>query len=167
MNWTKIPNAIVFNKDITTEYHEFSNMHPTVFYGPDRKKYYHVEGFFQSHKFVDVDPAHAERIRVEPSATWAKRLGGKRGLAMTSDAIRRWDDRSERVMSDGLMAKFTQNDDLRDLLLSTGDRVLVERPRFRPDKKWACGSKGEGANLTGQLLMQLRSELREHVRCPS
>jgi len=61
-------------------------------------------------------------------------------------------------MRDVLRAKFTQHEDLRALLLSTGDAKLVEHTAN--DSYWADGGDGSGRNMLGQLLMQLREELR-------
>jgi ribA/ribD-fused uncharacterized protein len=47
---------------------------------------------------------------------------------------------------------------LHDLLLSTGDRPLVEASPF--DYYWGCGRSGTGKNRLGELLMQTRTELR-------
>jgi len=61
-------------------------------------------------------------------------------------------------MRDALCAKFTQHDDLRRLLLSTGDAKLVEHTER--DDFWGNGGDGSGANMLGRLLMELRDELR-------
>ena len=52
--------------------------------------------------------------------------------------------------------------DLRRQLLETGDEELVEKaPR---DYFWGCGASGSGKNMLGQILMEVRSELRERER---
>jgi len=53
------------------------------------------------------------------------------------------------------------HDDLRALLLSTGDAVLVEcaLEDSVPNRFWSKVN-GEGMNMLGVLLMELRSELR-------
>ena len=61
-------------------------------------------------------------------------------------------------MAEALRAKFTQHDELRDILLSTGDAKLVEHTRR--DSYWGDGGGG-GKNMMGQLLMELRDELRK------
>ena len=62
-----------------------------------------------------------------------------------------------------LHSKFTQNEDLKAVLLSTGERELRERaPR---DKFWGDGGKrGDGMNMMGKILMSVREELRRGVR---
>ena len=62
-------------------------------------------------------------------------------------------------MRDAVRAKFTQHDDLRALLLSTGDAMLVEHTEN--DDYWGDGGDGSGRNMLGQILMQIRTELRQ------
>lgn len=69
-----------------------------------------------------------------------------------------------------LMAKFTQNEGLRQQLLDTGDAVLVECAGS--DKVWACGvrlndekrfdaSNWKGDNILGFALMEVREKLKQ------
>lgn len=66
-------------------------------------------------------------------------------------------------MYEGLRAKFTQNEDIRQKLLETGDRKLIEHTDR--DKYWGDGGNGEGLNKLGILLMKLRTELKEKKWC--
>ncbi len=60
-----------------------------------------------------------------------------------------------------LRAKFTQHQDLRELLLSTGDARLVESAKTdNPVNRLWGEVNGKGKNMLGVLLMELRSELR-------
>ncbi len=61
--------------------------------------------------------------------------------------VKAWMESSaERVMLEGIKAKFGQNPHLRTYLLSTDEKVLVEaNPR---DTHWSCGlSNKDTANL--------------------
>ena len=72
----------------------------------------------------------------------------------------------------GNVAKFGQHDELRDFLLTTGERVLVEAsPR---DRIWGIGmgathehatepDRWRGGNLLGFALMQARAILRDQA----
>jgi ribA/ribD-fused uncharacterized protein len=73
------------------------------------------------------------------------------------------------VVFRGLMAKFSQNDELKKKLLNTGDAFLVECAGS--DKVWACGirlnddrrfnaSNWTGDNILGFAIMEVRNQLR-------
>ena len=72
-------------------------------------------------------------------------------------------------VSVGNYAKFTQNENLKQKLLSTGNTILAESNPY--DKIWAIGiyeneknantpSKWKGMNLLGKILTELRNNLR-------
>lgn len=56
------------------------------------------------------------------------------------------------------MAKYTQHQRLAELLLSTGNRVLLEHTEN--DHYWGDGKDGTGLNVLGKMLMSLRGQLR-------
>jgi len=111
------------------------------------------------------DHQAAERALDAESPKQAKAIGRSvRGF----DA-KTWDANRWRIVVDGNIAKFSQNRDLRDFLLSTGDRVLVEASPV--DSIWGIGlDKSEalltgpdlwpGLNLLGFALMEVRDQLR-------
>lgn len=80
-----------------------------------------------------------------------------------------WDARKYEIVVEGNKAKFGQNSEIREFLLSTGDAILVEASPF--DKIWGIGLdrdtaiKGtvehwQGENLLGCALMEVRDDLR-------
>jgi ribA/ribD-fused uncharacterized protein len=81
----------------------------------------------------------------------------------------RWTHQRFGLVVAGNVAKFGQNQELRDYLLTTGDRVLVEAsPR---DRVWGIGMSASndlatspghwrGENLLGFALMQARHQLQ-------
>ena len=71
---------------------------------------------------------------------------------------RDWEGVKEQVMLDALRAKFTQHDELKAVLLGTGDAMLVEHTER--DSYWGDGGDGSGKNRLGRLLMRVREELR-------
>ena len=77
---------------------------------------------FQAFKFMTTDPALAELIRTQPSARTARREAGFHRNHQRSD----WFDVNVEVMDVILHAKFTQHEDLREKLLETGNRELIE-----------------------------------------
>ena len=111
-----------------------------------------VEHYFQAQKFAGTP--HVEAIRLAPSPMVAARMGRSRARPLRPD----WDQVKDEIMLRAVRAKFAQHTDLAALLLSTGDALIVERSRR--DSYWGDGGDGSGANRLGQILMQLRAELR-------
>lgn len=93
-----------------------------------------------------------------------KKLGRKvRGFAPES-----WDARKYDIVVEGNKAKFEQNPDIRDFLLSTGDALIAEACPYDGiwgiGLDWATAEKGsvgqwQGENLLGCALMEVRDWL--------
>ncbi len=62
------------------------------------------------------------------------------------------------MMYKALLAKFSQNEELKDLLEMTRNRELVEDSPY--DSYWGVGGAGSGENRLGKLLMKVRDDLR-------
>jgi hypothetical protein len=78
----------------------------------------------------------------------------------TWDIVPDWSQVKYDRMREVLHAKFTQHEDLKQLLLSTGDARLVEVGRVANTVNCTWGEvNGKGKNMLGILLMQLRSQL--------
>lgn len=107
------------------------------------------ESAFQSAKARNVNQ---KRIFTQTDGKAAKRLGRK--VALRED----WEDIKEDLMADIVWAKFTQNSDLQEKLLATGDQKLVEGNTWN-DTYWGV-CNGRGQNKLGKILMQVRDELR-------
>lgn len=144
-------NTINFYR-VSDEFGEFSNFsqHPIAL---DGKRWPTSEHYFQAQKFHDA--AYRERIRGTRSPMDAANLGRDRKQKLRDD----WESVKVEVMRKALRAKFTQHDELKTLLLSTGDAKLVEHTTN--DSYWGDGGDGRGRNMLGQLLMQVRSEIRD------
>ena len=80
----------------------------------------------------------------------------------------KWRANRELIVKAGSRAKFTQNEDLRALLLGTAGTTLVEASPY--DKIWGIGlaasdpraqdaKQWKGQNLLGKILTALRDEL--------
>ena len=111
-----------------------------------------AEHFFQAQKFDD--PAYREKIRRASTPRMAADLGRTRALPLRPD----WDTARVAVMRRVVLAKFRTHAALRDLLLSTGTRPLVESAPG--DAFWGCGPEGTGENRLGKLLEEVRAMLR-------
>lgn len=135
----------------TMPYWELSNFSPPGFEA-DGMFWPTVEHFFQAQKFEAA--AIRERIRRADTPKEARSLGQSRSFPLRGD----WDQVRESVMLRALRLKF-RVPAARTLLLSTGDRPLVESSPF--DYFWAAGQDGSGQNRLGHLLAQVRQELRD------
>jgi ribA/ribD-fused uncharacterized protein len=62
-----------------------------------------------------------------------------------------------------LKEKFTQHKDLQEMLLETGNSLLIEESKT--DAFWGIGKKGNGKNMLGVLLMEVRDEIRGECGC--
>jgi ribA/ribD-fused uncharacterized protein len=79
----------------------------------------------------------------------------------TIAALPRIDDASEygmRIMWKAVWTKFNQHPRLAAMLMETGDAEIVEHTEN--DAYWGDGGDGKGLNRLGQILMQVRAELR-------
>lgn len=91
-------------------------------------------------------------------------------VAMAAHGLYWWDIRPgwskikfERMRAI-LLAKFTQHEDLRALLLSTGQARLVESATVDNEVNRTWGEvNGKGKNMLGVLLMEVREELQHAV----
>ena len=110
------------------------------------------EHYFQAQKFEDID--YQDAIRAEKSPMIAARMGRSRSKKLRAD----WESVKDAVMLDAVRAKFDQHDDARATLLGTGDALLVEHTEN--DRYWGDGGDGTGKNMLGQILMQVREEIR-------
>lgn len=97
-----------------------------------------------------------ERIRLAATPRVAFDLGRSQPARADWDAIK------DGIMREAVPARFTQHPQLRELLLSTGDALLVEHTVN--DRYWGDGGDGSGKNTLGRLLMAVRERLRETER---
>ena len=135
---------------VSAEYGELSNFaaYPIKLRG---KTWPTVEHFFQAQKFAA--PKDQEEIRKANTPMIAARLGRDRKRKLRRD----WESVKIGVMREAVEAKFRQHDELRELLLATGDAKLVEHTEN--DDFWGDGGDGRGRNELGRILMAVRERL--------
>lgn len=146
------PTSTIRFYAVGDDYGEFSNFAPYPI-SLDGARWPTSEHYFQAQKFKD--PKRRAAIRKANSPMLAARLGRDRTQKLRRD----WDSARVSVMRAALRAKFTQHDDLRRLLLSTGDAKLIEHTAN--DAYWGDGGDGSGKNMLGRLLMELREVLAD------
>jgi len=108
------------------------------------------EHYFQAQKFVH-SPNHYKQVMNCNHPKKAAQIGRDRSLPLRVD----WE---ENVMRQALEAKFTQNENIKELLLSSGNQEIIEDSPI--DFYWGCGKDRTGRNRLGFLLMELRDKFR-------
>ena len=111
-----------------------------------------VEHYYQAQK--TLDPAYRQKIHDAATCAEAKALGNSPDCVYRPD----WDTWKLMAMRKALFHKFTQHQDLKALLLSTGNKTLHENSM--EDYYWGIGEKRTGLSMLGKELMALRDELR-------
>lgn len=168
-------NTIYFYTS-SQKYNEFSNYYIAKFQ-INGETYSSVEAYYQSQKFnhptasvhekefasiiakakpsiakymAQLNIAHTPRYsylaKLEPTMRKYKELGVK--------IDPQWEERKLKVMYLAVYCKFSQNEHLKALLLSTGNKILAENSPY--DTFWGC----RGTNHLGKILMTVRDELR-------
>jgi ribA/ribD-fused uncharacterized protein len=144
-------NVIKFYR-VRDEYGCFSNFapYPIELKG---KTWSTSEHYFQAQKFAGTE--HEEEIRLAQSPMVAARMGRSRKRPLCPD----WEEIKDDLMREVVLAKFTQHTEIREILLGTGDALLIEHTEN--DNYWGDGGDGQGKNMLGKILMQVREKLRE------
>lgn len=124
---------------------------------------------FEGEEFPTAEHAYqAGKARKPEVRDWILSAPTPSLVAMSAHGLYTWDiapdwsktkfDRMKRV----LHGKFSQNEDLKNLLLSTGSARLVESAKTDNSVNRLWGEvNGKGKNMLGILLMELREELRQ------
>ena len=143
----------------------FSNFYDVSF-TVDGITYNCSEQYYQHKKAVYVGENEiAMKILNSNDATEQHKLGKK----LTTDDEQWKNVMAKQVMEAAVKAKFEQNPSLKDILLSTGNKMLVECNQY--DKVWGIGlklnnddaldrNKWQGENALGQILIQIREGLK-------
>jgi len=148
------PTEVRFYRASEKPYGAFSNL-------------YRREIEFEGEKFATSEHAYqVGKARKPEVRKWLMEAPSPALLAMAAHGLYVWDinsdwskikfDRMKRV----LLAKFTQHEDLKQLLLSTGTARLVESASVDNAVNRLWGEVGGvGKNKLGELLMEVRAEL--------
>lgn len=156
-------NSVLFwrTKDI------YSNWHPSVFV-IDGVTYANAEQYMMAAKARLFDDAKVEAEIMAVKGEDPKRMKalGRQVRGYVDDT---WVAHREQVMFDACFAKFEQNAALKEQLLATGERTIIEASPV--DSIWGIGLAEEdpaaedpkqwkGLNLLGVALMRVREALQ-------
>lgn len=115
-------------------------------------KYSTIEHAFQAAKTFNKE--ERALIREANTPAIAKQLGKK--VTLRKD----WEDVKVDIMYNLLKQKFSIPE-FKEQLLATGNAKLIEGNHWN-DKFWGV-CNGEGRNMLGELLMQIREEIKEDL----
>lgn len=123
------------------------------------------EQYMMYHKaklFGDLKTAN--KILASSDPLEQKRLG--RIVANFNERV--WNAHKEKIVYQGNFLKFSQNERLKEYLLSTGNNIIVEANKY--DRIWGIGMYADdknllrtelwGKNLLGKAIMQVRENLQ-------
>ncbi len=115
-----------------------------------------VEHYYQAQKFVgSIDAIIIPVIHAAATPEEAAALGRCSDRQLRRD----WDLVKTQIMREAVLKKFLTHADIREVLLTTGDEILVEDSST--DYFWGCGDNKTGQNHLGKILRSVREEIRK------
>lgn len=172
MSDTEFNNTLQTNSEARTQDLPTNEIH---FYRANEKPYgafsnlYRREIVFEGTSYATSEHAYqAGKPRKDNVREWILSAPSPALVAMAAHGLYIWDVtpnwskiKFERMRA-VLIAKFSQHEDLRELLLSTGDARLVETATVKNSVNLEWGEvNGKGKNMLGVLLMEVRATLRK------
>ena len=131
--------------------------------------FYHITGGLQAYgqTFYSQEEAFQYRVAME-SEQWDKMkdiLEAKNGPAaytIGKDVKKSsaWESKEKRIMKELSYLKVEACPEFKDKLLSSGNRPIIENTL---NKKWGIGADGNGMNLMGKILVEVREEIRKSL----
>jgi ribA/ribD-fused uncharacterized protein len=92
-------------------------------------------------------------------------LAAQLGRSRKAKLRRDWESVKDNVMRKAVLAKFRAHEDARQTLLNTGDEPIIEDTSH--DHYWGCGTTNTGQNRLGQILQEVRTQLRAEQSQPT
>lgn len=153
-----LPDGAIGFYKIGDEFGVFSNfVHTPV--EIDGHIWFTTEHYYQSWKFRGVDdPASIrafQRLLTKKSPVEAANLGRDKSIPRRPE----WKSIKDDAMRVAVACKANQHEEMREALLKTGDALIVEKAIT--DSYWGYGPDGNGKNMLGHVLMEVRDALRE------
>ncbi len=163
------------NEQLTSNQVSSSALNEIRFYKSNEKPYgvfsnlYRRTVIFEGVSYATSEHAYqAGKARKDNVREWILSAPSPSLVAMAAHGLYVWDvtpnwskikfDRMRAV----LLAKFSQHDDLRKILLDTGNARLVESATVKNSVNLEWGEvNGKGKNMLGVLLMEVRTSLQE------
>jgi hypothetical protein len=149
-----------------------SQWHPSPF-EIDGVQYNCCEQYMMAEKARVFGDEEAEGLVMEVDNPRLQKAIGRR---VADFDAKQWDSVCRGIVYQGNLAKFEQNPDLRNELMQTAERIIVEASPF--DQIWGVGLAPDdprvldqdawrGMNWLGIAVMQVREELKRREGLPS
>lgn len=111
-----------------------------------------TEHYYQSMKMVDHEIK--KKIIEAKTPKEASNIGRDRNNKKQEN----WKSIKNKVMFEGVLYKFEQNEDIKEKLLSTGNEEIIEETT--KENYWGIGPNYDGENNYGKILCEVRDILR-------
>jgi len=128
----------------------FSNFYPCKFTWENKQFNCSEQAFMWAKAMYFKDLEIEEKILKETDPKKIKALGRK----VKNFNENMWSEVSYNFMLTINIAKYSQNEELKNKLLNTGVAYIYEDSPF--DYLWGVGKDGSGKNLLGKVLMEVR-----------
>lgn len=112
-----------------------------------------VEHYYQGMKFEEEEIRESIRTVAHPAK--ASKLAKANKKLVRKD----WSQVRQVMMTRAVYTKCCTHQEIADLLLSTGDKHIVEATMY--DYYWGVGRDGRGLNIFGKVLMAVRDKLMQ------
>ena len=132
----------------------FSNFYPCTFQFNGKAFNCSEQAFMWMKAVTFGDFEISEQILKEVDPKKIKKLGRE----VKNFSEEHWSQVSYDIMLQINLAKYSFNPELKNILLGTKDAYLYENSPF--DYKWGVGKTGNGKNLLGKVLMEVRERLK-------
>jgi len=147
-----------------SDYDYLSNFYPSKFIVDNYIYRFNEEYIMRQKALLFKDYNSEVLIRTAQTPYQIKKIG--RNIINFNETI--WLENRDRILYEGLMEKFLQNNNLKELLINTNDKYLVEASKY--DKIYGVGLEESddkilnsknwlGQNLLGEILMKVRRYL--------
>ncbi len=114
-----------------------------------------AEHYYQANKFKGFD--YAEKIIGAEDWKTAYDLGNR----FFARKVRGWKNNRQLYMTRALFRKVKEYSDVREALLATEDKLILETSQY--DYYWGLGRDQRGQNQLGKIWMDIREKLRDQT----
>lgn len=114
-----------------------------------------AEHAFHYRKYTETAPEIARKILKAPSPWAAMQIRRKYKKEVRQDW---WGSVELGIMTEIIRAKVEQNEDVRQCLIATGSKKIIENSPW--DEFWGNGPDKKGKNMLGVIMMEVREELK-------